>query len=569
MGKVFGPILKLLLLPFCGSREFLRSAPLVALILLALFATTYLSVRANALLGAVTDALVQRDWPALKGALLGNLWVGLAVMGLSIAHVAARSLLELRWRTWLTADFLQRWAGTPAYFAIERDQLLGNIDQRITQDIAEFVSSSVSVFFSLVMALVQAATFGPLLWQLSGSLHLLPIGVDLSVPGYMVWLALVYAALNLVLVHVTGRSMMRFNMQQQVFEGEFRYATVQLRESAEQIAFYCGGIREQARIFDRFLRLRANSLALIVRSALVFTVDQFYNRIFEPIATVAILPRYIAGEISLGDITRVTGAFGMFVSTISVFSQSYLGIARWRALGMRLVEFRQALAAAADEPGGITWQQCAGGAGRGQIRTSALELRDPKGRALALVPPLTIRAGDRWMVQGPSGSGKSTLLRALAGLWPYGSGGIVQDEGITTMFLPQRSYVPVGSLRAAVAYPSDPGRFDAASVSGTLKTLGLGHLVHLLDTEDNWQQRLSGGEQQRLAVARAMLHRPDFLFLDEATSALDNASEQHVYACLIRELPQSALVSVAHHETLVAFHDRFLAIVPAQASAAS
>ena len=556
------PSIAQLLLPFWLSDEKWKAGPLLALNLVIMFGGTYLAVLSNQLLGAVTDALVGFKGKELLHVILLSTAVGLLAGAMAFFNVAIQSLIELRWRTWMTHRYLDDWVTSSRFYDIERDSLLSNADQRLSEDVRDVASQTLLLGLNTIGALVQAVTYGVLLWELSGSLPVKIGTLEFSIPGYMVPLAFVYSGLNLALVHWVGKAMIGLSIRQRTMEADFRYASMQLRENAEQIAFYRGAERERQRLWDRFSLVRSNTVSIIVRNLKLSLAHTAFGQIFsrEAVPTLAALPRYLAGQITLGGLTRITSSFGGFSSALSLFSQAYTAFAVWLATINRLRDFTWAMQQAKAKFQASPVEL----ANQASITTSELRLMSPTGALLTEIAPLDLQLGQRWLLSGVSGTGKSTLLRAIAGMWPAVEGKITLPIGATLMFLPQRSYIPDGTLKSALAYPSEARAFSDAECIRVLERLGLSHRATSLSEVDAWQQKLSGGEQQRMAIARALLHRPQCLFLDEATSALDETSERSAYQALIAALPDSLMVSVAHRAALMQYHDHWLELVPAK-----
>ncbi|MFT4246447.1 MAG: ABC transporter ATP-binding protein/permease [Pseudomonas sp.] len=552
-----------LIQPFWLSEQKWKALTLFGIGQLISFGHVYLLVQINRLEGTVMDAMIGRSWNTLWPALAAMAGVGLTLTLALTFKTVLSDLLELQWRSWMTHRYLEAWTHRDAYYAIEREGRVDNADQRIAQDIAQFVEITLRHATTIVYVITNTITFTVLLWQLGGTLSFNAFGREISIPGYQVYLAYLYVISVLLVTHFFGRQLTRLFNRRQGMEADFRFLGMQLRENAEQVAFYSGGQRERRRLEGSFERVRSNTAGIILRTFKMTVIRDSYTRLLSPLPTLASLPRYLAGEITLGHLTRTVDAFGRVRTTLSWFYQAYIGFAEWVAISNRLRDLSAALAEQRGEHDQLGVARHA----QAPIQASALHLRAPDGTSLAQVAPLRIAPGERWLLRGPSGSGKSTLLRALAGLWPHGEGQVTLPQEAVLMFLPQRSYIPAGTLKAGLCYPAGPEAFSDADCRQALRACHLASYIDALDSEERWQKRLSGGEQQRLAVARALLHKPDFLFLDEATSALDPPTEQALYAALRDHLPGSALVSVAHRGELDAFHDRVFELEAAQADA--
>lgn len=548
------PPLGAFVLEFWRTRAAVWAVVMMVMSVAITFCVTYLALWSNELLGTVTDSLVNRDWRVLLTALLTSIAVGVASSAIINSNVVLLRLADMRWRTWLSDRFVARWTAAGAFYAIEREGQLQNADQRIAEDVRLFTQDSVNLVSSVVSVVAQVSSFTVLLWGLSHSLRFEFGGRDYEIAGYMVYIAFAYAAGGLFVTHIFGRKLIALNMQKQGVEADYRYLGMKLRENAEQIAFYGGGERERERLGERFALVRKNFFSVTFRTWKVQVISDTYGQVLSPLPTVAALPLYYAGVVSLGGMTRASQAFSSLVSALSFFQQAYIGFTLWLALANRLRDLSAALDAAEGKVRGISVERTDAAV----ILCTRVALRKPDASPLITVPALRLAGGERWLVSGRSGVGKSTLLRALAGLWPYGEGSVQIPSAASLMFLPQRSYVPDGSLKAAVCYPAPADSFSDEACAHALSACGLERLATALGTIDQWQRRMSGGEVQRLAFARVLLHKPDFVFLDEATSALDPQGESLVYESILAALPGACIVSVAHGDSVRRFHDHVL-----------
>lgn len=558
-GDVKRPGVWQLIRPFWVSSEKWLALLLIAIILTINFSSTYAHVALNKLHGQLTDALVALNWPVISTTMLESLAIGVVTTLLPLISVLAINYLTLRWRTWMTTRYVERWTRRSAYYQLERDNLISNGDQRIAEDINLFTDVTINLSTNIIHVVVNTVTFTIILWGLSGALSI-PVGDStVSIPGYMVFAVYLYSFAHLALSHWLGKVLIGVNMNKQTVEADFRFLGMQVRENAEQIAFFGGGEREGRRLLSRFERVRANTLLMMRKTFKLSFFQSMFAQAFSPLPTLLALPLLLSGKITLGGLTQISLAYGTVLGTLAFFPQAYQSFTHWMALANRLRDMLWALDKACEQPAGIRLEN------RGvALHCAGVTLQRPDGTVLARLPDWQVSAGERWLVRGRSGSGKSTLLRACAGLWPFGEGDITRPQAARMLFLPQKSYIPVGTLKSALAYPDEPDAFTDSQYRQALIDCCLAERVDSLTQFERWQQVLSGGEQQRLAMARVLLHRPDVIFLDEATSALDPETESCLYRALIEQLPNSTLISVAHRETLEHFHPHILTLTPEQ-----
>jgi vitamin B12/bleomycin/antimicrobial peptide transport system ATP-binding/permease protein len=465
--------------------------------------------------------------------------------------------LQIRWRRWLTVRFLDEWLADRAYYRISLTSdraAIGtdNPDQRIAEDIRDFIDNTLTFGISLLANIVTLFSFLGILWSLSGTVTLFGIGI----PGYMVWVALAYAVVGTFLTHFVGRPLASLRFRQQRVEADFRYSLVRVRENMEGIALYSGELEEKQVLHHRFGSLIGNWWAIMQRTKLLNTLVAGYEQVAVVFPFIVAAPRYFSGQIPLGGLTQTAGAFGRVQDALSWFITRYGDLAQWHAIVERLMTFHRAIIAARAAFGtGIVQSESLDGSV--QMRDFTLEL--PNGAKLLTDAELVLEPGHSVVVTGRSGSGKSTLFRALAGIWPFAHGR-VQRPIERCLFLPQRPYIPLGTLRHVITYPHAPNVFNHEEITRALEDTGLAQFAPMLDTDDNWAQRLSGGEQQRVAIARALLSKPDWLFLDEATASLDPEAEAALYRTLKTQLPNTTLVSIAHRPSVAAFHERRLVL---------
>jgi putative ATP-binding cassette transporter len=477
---------------------------------------------------------------------------------IGIYRIYLTQWLEIRWRRWLTNLYLNEWMADRAYYriALTTDRAAvatDNPDQRIAEDLRDFVNTTLSIGVDFLSNIVSLFSYLGILWSLSGALTLFGI----EVPGYMVWVALIYAVIGTWFTHLIGRPLIPLRFRQQRVEADFRYALVRLRENVEGIALYHGEAEERQNLQHRFYNVVGNWWAIMRRTKLLNALVVGYGQVAVIFPIVVAAPRYFAGQLQLGGLMQTADAFGQVQGSMSWFINVYATLATWRATVERLTTFNKAIVEArAAASKGLSLATAPDG--RLELRDVSLNL--PDGSPLLQHIDLTIEQGSSAVVTGASGSGKSTLFRAIAGIWPFGQGSVLRPEG-RCLFLPQRAYIPLGSLRHVVSYPDPANAHSRAEIEQALRDAGLPYLVDEIDSDEPWAQRLSGGEQQRLAFARALLVKPDWLFLDEATSNLEPSAEGQLYRMLKERLPGLTLVSIAHQPSAMAFHERHLTLV--------
>ena len=472
--------------------------------------------------------------------------------------------LQIRWRRWMTQTYLRQWLNTANHY---RMQLIGdaadNPDQRIAEDLQMFTQSTLVLGLGLLDSCVTLASFVVILWGLSEDAPLELFGVNIH--GYLVWAALIYAVTGTWLTHLIGWPLIALNFQQQRYEADFRFNLVRSRENAEQIASLRGEAAERERLLDRFGMVVSNWIAIMQRQKKLMFFTQSYGQAATIFPYVMVSPVYFAGKMQLGGMMQTGSAFERVQNALSYFVSAYRSIAEYQAVVARLEGFENAIeagrAAALTPPAIEVLPQT----GTEAITVDHLAVQLPKGEPLLNAEHLSFSSGDQVLVTGPSGAGKSTLFRAIAGIWPFGSGQVTMPTDAKVMLVPQRPYFPVATLAATITYPALAGTFDEGHLADVLTAVGLPQLVGRLNEEAHWNRMLSLGEQQRLAVARALLYAPDYLLLDEATASLDEPAEAQLYRVLQERLKGAAIISIGHRSTLAAFHRRRVEVSADQA----
>lgn len=540
------------------SQEKWKARGLLAGVIALTLGQVYMLVLLNGWNNDFYNALQQRAfesfWP-----LIGQ-FAGFAFLHIIFAVYAVyvRQILEIKWRKWMTDKYLDRWLGHQTYYRLQvagQDDM-DNPDQRIADDVNSFVNLTLGLFVGVLKQATSLVAFVVILWNLSGSLDI-PLGdTVLSVPGYMVFVTLIYSIVGTWLAHKVGRKLIRLNYDQQRFEADFRFSMVRVRENSESVAFYGGEKPELQNFRERFALVIGNFWGLMKRTKLLNFYVNGYAQIAIIVPVLMCAPQYFNGTMQLGGFMQTISAFGRVQDALSYFVESYDSIAQYVAVIRRLGGFAGHMEEAEALAPSFDFTQNTSNA----LQLWQMDIALPDGRQLAEKLSIAVPAGKRLLISGGSGAGKSTLLRAIAGIWPYGTGEISLPTGWRTMFLPQRPYLPLGSLRRAIYYPQPVLENTDDNLTGLLERFGLQNLAGQLDAVDDWSRILSLGEQQRLAFIRILLLRPDIVFLDESTSALDEPREAQAYEILHQLLPQMAVVSVGHRSSLLNCHDKQLVL---------
>lgn len=477
-------------------------------------------------------------------------------ISLNVISYYFQQRLILNWRRWLTNRYIEQWLRHKTYYRL---QMFGvdtdNPDQRISEDVNLFVGNTLSYSIGLLNAVTTLVSFVAILWGLSGPLDFTVFGHKLHVEGYLVWAAVAYSVLGTYVTHKVGHSLVKKNFIQQRYEADFRYSMMRMRENAESIAFYSGEKHEEKVFKNRFTLLLNNFWSIVEKRKQLSIVNNTYNQLAIIFPMVISVPRYLAKSINIGGVMQISSAFGRVQGALSYFADFYSGLAQWQAVVDRLTEFDEHMKLVeADTPQRMVERKATAD---DSITLENLNINIPNGDPIIKGLNLTLEPGKNVIVKGTSGSGKSTLLRTLAGIWPYAEGEIIMPPREEVMFIPQRPYLPLGTLRDSVLYPGTRTQTDE-ELKELMQQCKIGYLTKYLDEEADWSQVFSVGEQQRLAFVRALIYTPKWLFMDESTSALDEATEAAMYTLVAQKLLKTTVVSVGHRSTLNRFHELVL-----------
>ena len=565
---------------FSTSAEKWKARGLLAAIVALNLGAVYMLVLLNEWNRVFFDALQNKNQDVFLAQLGRFTWLAMVFIVIAVYRFYLTQLLQVRWRAWMTRDLMHRWLGGQAFYRMELQRYTGepepattdaglpqpgqrvpdNPDQRLQEDVNLFTTQTVGLSMGFLNAVVTLASFVGVLWGLSGSFSFSAGGTSFTIPGFMVWMAVLYCAVGSVLTHYIGRPLIGLNFEQQKREADFRHHLVRVREYSEAIALDKGERVEEQNLDTRFTAVLANYLRLIAKQKQLVGFTNLFGQAAAVFPFIIAAPRFFSGAIQLGELMQIGNAFDRVQGGLSWFVDNYDSLAAWRATTERLTSFEAALSKQNQAPALTGQAQTA-------INSEAIEIADltlqlPTGATLLQGATARVAPGEHTLLQGPSGSGKSTLLRALAGIWPWARGRTGLPEG--AMFIPQRPYFPDGPLRDALAYPEPAATYSDEQLKTALQDALLPALAERLGERDTWTQKLSGGEQQRLAIARVLLKQPAWVLADEATSALDLEAENTVYQRLqaLTERGGGALLSIAHRPSVAAFHPRSWKLVP-------
>lgn len=537
------------------SEEKKKAFFLLACIIALTLGVVYMLVLLNQWNNSFYSALQNYDAKKIFDELIHFSWLAAIYILLAVYSYYLQQTLILNWRRWLTTRFIDIWLQNKTYYNL---QMFGkdtdNPDQRISEDVRQFVEMTLSFGIGILKAFCTFASFVVILYNLSGSLSFNFMGKTWTINGYMLWASLLYSVIGTYITHIVGRKLVKINFIQQKYEADFRFSMIRLRESAESVAFYRGEAQEGSVFKQRFKMLLDNFWKLVNKQKQLVFLNSGYSQIAIIFPFVVAMNRYLTKEVTLGGLMQVASAFGRVQDSLSYFVDMYSSIAQWQAVVMRLTCFGHHMHDVYQQAERFHVERFAAA---DVVEVNNMQINLPDGKPLLENISFTLHPGHNVLIKGVSGSGKSTLLRAISGIWPFVDGKIFLPERDKLMFIPQRSYLPLGTLRAALNYPGNKP-IDDTELIYLMDLCQIGYLKDKLDLEADWSHVLSVGEQQRLAFVRAHIQQPQWLFLDEATSALDEDTEANMYSLLQERLQQTTVVSVGHRSTLNKYHELVL-----------
>ncbi len=548
--------------PYFRSEDKWAGRGLLAAVVAIELALVAIDVLLNQWSNRFYTGLQEKNWDVFVREIGVFCVIAACFIALAVYQLYLNQWLQIRWRRWLTRHYLGEWLHGANHYRMQlQGDAADNPDQRIAEDVKLFVERTLDIGLSLLNSVVTLFSFVIILWGLSAAAPLHVFGKEFDIPGYLVWGALIYALFGTALTQWIGSPLVRLDFQQQRFEADFRFNLVRARENSEQIALLKGESAEREQLWQRFSHVVDNWYGIMSRTKRLTAFTSSYSQAAVVFPYILVAPAFFADKIQLGGLTQTASAFGSVQKALSIFVTIYRSLADWRAIVARLDGFETSIANSTTLAAGAGSIGVVSSDGGKAIDLRGLEVGLPDGTPLVAADGLSLRGGERTLLTGPSGSGKSTLFRAIAGIWPFGKGAITIPTDASLMMLPQRPYFPIGTLHAAIVYPGESDSISVDRVRDALTLVGLPKLGLRLQEEAHWNRMLSLGEQQRLGLARALLHAPNYLFLDEATASLDEPSEAALYKLLAEKLPGTTIVSIGHRSTLEAFHQRNVTMV--------
>ena len=535
-----------------GSDKFKAIALITAVVILNLLMVGA-TVMINKWYNTFYDAIQQYDKVKFYELIIRFCVIAFCYISFAVLASYLQKILNIRWRKWLTNYYLTNWFQAKSYYKTKFvSKVSDNPDQRIQEDINSFIVLALDLSLGLLTSLVTLFSFIFILWKLSGTLKFDIASYHIVIPGYMVWVALIYAVAGTYIMFKIGRPLIKLDYQQQAYEADFRFGLMRVREYSESIAFYNGETQEKAGLITRFNNVVNNYVAIIYRQLKMGIFSIGYNQTAVIFPFLAAAPRYFAKAIKLGDLMQISSAFGRVQEALSYFIGAYTSLAGWRAVMDRLYGFQVSINEAKQLTGLVVES------GTNYLQLSNININLPSGKSLVNGVNLTLNKGDTLLIKGRSGSGKTTLLRTIAGLWHFADGNISQKPNLNSLFIAQKPYLTIGKLKEAICYPLTNNLPNDHEVQKLLAIFNLDHLANRLEEHADWTNMLSVGEQQRIAICRILINKPDIIYLDEATSALDEEMEAITYNTIRSQLPNSVIVSVGHRSTITKWHDQVL-----------
>ncbi|GLT13296.1 ABC transporter ATP-binding protein/permease [Vibrio algivorus] len=537
--------------PYWQSEEkWIARGLLLAIVVLNL-GMVYMSVILNKWNSDFYNAFQELDKEAFTQLILKFSIIAAIFIAIAVYRIYLNMMLQLRWRRWLTNAYFTEWLSDRSYFQLERgNHQTDNPDQRIAEDIDQFTGDTLNLSLGLLNSVVTLASFITILWGLSSPLNINIAGHHINIPGFMVWAALLYAVVGSFVMHKIGKPLIGLNFMQQKFEANFRYSMVRLRENAEGVALYNGEDKERELLEWRFTDVWKNTWQIMRKQKQIVGFNSGYNQIAIIFPIIIAAPSFFSGAIKLGGLMQVNNAFSQVMGAVSWFVDSYASIASWKASVDRLTTYNQDMIETKQQSAHSKLLMTRHQNDHLTIAQCAIKL--PNGTTLSHLNQLTLQSGQHTLISGQSGIGKSTLMKTIAGIWPFSEGNIELAE--RRLFLPQKPYLPTGTLREVLCYPNVDINISDQAIEQLLSDCQLAHFNHKLDDTEQWSHTMSPGEQQRVAIVRALILKPTWLFLDEATSSLDEETESYLYQLLASRLPNTTLVSIAHRSKVAHYH---------------